>query len=98
LEGGFAASGSDALKDRISGANATDLDEGRGGGESPRALSANLTGLRAGEGWPGAWFYAAGQSHAAPRTPEESPCAAGLTGVVKLSENTWGSMAGPMAG
>jgi hypothetical protein len=42
--------------------------------------------------------YDAGHSHAAPRTPDESPCAAGFTGVVKLSENTCGAMAGRTAG
>ena len=31
----------------------------------------------------------AGQSHAAPRTPDESPCRLRTTGVVQRSENTW---------
>jgi hypothetical protein len=30
-----------------------------------------------------------GHSQAAPRTPDESPCSAFLTGVAKLSEKTW---------
>ena len=32
--------------------------------------------------------YSAGQSQAAPRTPDESPCAARRIGVSKVSENT----------
>ena len=46
-------------------------------------------------GWPGPEaipakrLHSSGQSQAAPRTPEESPCRAGRIGVTKLSEKTW---------
>ncbi len=40
--------------------------------------------------------HALGHSHAAPRTPDESPCAAGSTGVVNTSEKTYFRIAGPI--
>ena len=98
LEGGFAAAGSNVLKDRISGGGADRLPGRRGGNSSRRVDPGVDQGFERGERLGEAEAYDAGHNHAAPRTPDESPCAAAATGVVKLSENTCGAMAGPRAG